>query len=215
MHYLRLSSLLLFLFLLSNCSVPYKNLHEDCSVTPSALRFQPVFDKVLYRCVVDGRVLFKKFHLSGLLFFKTMEDSSTRAVFQNEMGFTFFDFEWSPEDSFKVNQIIPQLDKPALVRTLQKDMNMFLMKNLDISSERVFRKDDETLHSFDLVQGKVYYIVEGKQLERIENTGKTKVITITMEGKTGSEGMPQTVFFNHHKANFTIQLTKLNTNADE
>jgi len=215
MHYLRLSSFLLFVLVLTNCRVPYKNLQEDRAVTTSALRFQPQFDKVLYRCVVDGRVLFKKFHLSGLLFFKTMDDSSTRAVFQNEMGFTFFDFEWSPEDSFTVNQIIPQLDKPALVRTLQKDMNFFLMKNLDTSSEKVFRKGNETLHSFDLVEGKVYYIANGQQLKRIENTGKSKVLTVTMEGKTASEDMPQTAFFNHHKANFTIQLTKLDTNADE
>jgi len=214
MQFLRLSNLLSFLLLLS-CATPYKGLQEDKSVTTSALRFKPQFDKLLYRCVVDGRVVFKRFHLSGLLFFKKLEDHSTRVVFQNEMGFTFFDFEWDSNDSFHVNNIIPQLDKPALIKTLQKDMNLLLMKRLNQSSETVLHKEEETYYRFDLEKGVVYYITRGNRLQRIENAGKTRVITIGLYGKKTPEAMPDSVLFNHHKANFTIQLHKIDTHADE
>lgn len=199
---------------LAACFNPYRKLVSAQTSYP-AMKFKPEFDKVLYRCVVDGRVVIKKFHLSGLLFFKKLGDGSTRAIFQNEMGFTFFDFEWNQADSFKVNQIIPQLDKPALIKTLQKDMNLLLMKNLPASSEKVFTMDNETYHRFDLEKGVVFYITRQEKLDRIENAGKSKVTTITLSGKDTDKAMPASVLFNHHKANFTIRLTKIDANADE
>ena len=165
--------------------------------------------------MVNGRLLLKKFHLSGLLFFKNLEDGTTRAVFQNEMGFTFFDFEWDRKDSFKVNQIIPQLDKEALIRTLEKDMDLLLMKGLDTASEAVFRRGDQIFHRFCLQKGVAYYITEQEKLVRIENAGKSKVVTISLSGKENDTAMPDSIIFNHHKANFTIQLHKIETNADE
>jgi hypothetical protein len=212
--FLRLSSFFFLLFLCS-CAAPYKGLQQDTSIKTSALRFRPQFDKVLYRCVVDGRVVLKKFHLSGLLFFKTMEDGTTRAVFQNEMGFTFFDFEWDLRDSFKVNSIIPQLDKPALIKTLEKDMNLLLLKNLDASTEAGFTKEAETLHRFTLKKGMAWYVEEGGVLKRIENTGKSKVITIELKDKRAETGMPAAVLFKHHKANFTISLNRIESHAEE
>lgn len=213
-HYLRLSSVFLLLFFFA-CASPYKGLHQQSAQVPSALKFKPVFNKVLYRCVVDGRVVFKRFHLSGLLFFKTMDNGSTRAVFQNEMGFTFFDFEWSVNDSFKVNNIIPQLDKAAVIKILEKDMNLLLMKHLNPQSEAVFTSGSELYHRFDLEKGVAYYIVNQGKLARIENAGKSKVITITLGEKETNTAMPASVFFNHHKANFTIDLKKIEANADE
>lgn len=213
MHYLKLSSLFFILFFAA-CAAPYKNLQQDNAVS-SALKYKPEFDKTLYRCVVNGRIVFKKFHLSGLLFFKNLDDGTTRAVFQNEMGFTFFDFEWDQKDSFKVNRIIPQLNKTALIKTLEKDMNLLLMKNLNIASEKVFRRSSDVFYRFDLDKGVAYYITQKDKLVRIENAGKAKVITIDLSGKQANNQMPASVIFNHHKANFTIQLQKIDGNADE
>lgn len=207
-RFLKPVSLLLLLFV--SCASPYRHLQEQSVNFSSALRFRPEFDKALYRCVVDGRFAFRKFHLSGLLFLKKMEDNSTRAVFQNEMGFTFFDFQWDgSSDSFKVNQIIPQLDKSALVKTLQKDFNLLLMKGLSPATEHVFQSGAEIYHRFDLERGVVYYIAAQNNLRRIENVGKTKVITITISGKDGDKAMPQSVVFDHHKANFTIRMNQI------
>ncbi|MBS1782504.1 MAG: hypothetical protein JSS78_05525 [Bacteroidetes bacterium] len=175
----------------------------------------PQFEKKLYRCVVDGRFLFKKFHLSGILLLKHFQDSSTRAVFQNEMGFTFFDFEWNQVDSFKVNQIIPQLDKPALIKLLQKDMNLFLMKGLNAHSEANFKDNDEIFYRFTLNKGYAYYIATKDTLRRIENVGKKKVITINIGEKGTPQSLPLTAIFIHHKANFTIKLNAIDDHVDE
>ena len=177
------------------------------------MRFKPAFAKELYRCVVDGRLLFKKFHLSGLLLFKTFEDGSTRAVFQNEMGISFFDFKWDAQDSFRVVSIMPQLDKPALVKTLRKDMNLILMKDLNERTEQTFSHPGGTYHRFTLDKGVAYYIVEAGALKRIENAGKQKVITITVGPKPALKAMPGTLFFLHHKAHFTIDLKKITEDA--
>lgn len=212
---LRSSSALLSLLLLFSCGNPYKTLVSETGAASSAMRFQPVFEKELYRCIVDGRFLLKKFHLSGLLLFKKMEDSSTRVVFQNEMGISFFDFEWDAENHFKVNQIIPQLEKPAVIRLLQKDMQLLLMNNLHTATEQHFTKASEKYDRFTLEKGYAYYISRQQQLVRIENAGKRKVITIELGEKKRPEDLPQTVVFTHHKANFIIQLTKIDTHADE
>jgi len=209
MRYLALSSLLF----LACCSSPYRHLATS-ETTNSALRFKPEFGKVLYRCVVDGRVVFRKFHLSGLLFFKDMHNGSTRIVFQNEMGFTFFDFEWNQQDSFIVHQMIPQLSKPAVVKTLRKDMAMLLMKDIDSSTEISFKGNDEWYHRFEMGNGFAYYIVENNQLVRIEQAGKQKVTTLTLQGKEGDQAMPSSVLVDHHKAHFTISLKKIENAED-
>ena len=212
-QFLKYASLLWLVFTAA-CSNPYKHLKQASGASSSAMRFQPHYTKQLYRCVVDGRVVFKKFHLSGLLLFKTFEDGSTRVVFQNEMGFSFFDFKWDKQDHFEVVSIIPQLDKPALVKTLRKDMNLLLMKNLDAATEQTFTKEDETYSRFTLEKGYAYYIARAHSLKRIENAGKSKVITITLSGKKTNEAMPDELLFRHHKANFTIQLKKIEQDAE-
>lgn len=201
--------------LLAACSNPYRKLATADRDAPSAMRFRPAVTKELFRCVVDGRVLFKKFHLSGLLLFKTFEDGSTRAVFQNEMGFSFFDFKWDAHDSFGVVSVIPQLDKPALVKTLRKDMNLLLMKQLDTVTERHFRMDQEQYDRFTLEKGYAYYISQGNVLKRIENAGKSKVITIKLAGPPKERaGLAGQVLFQHHKAHFTIDLKKIEPDAN-
>lgn len=213
-RFLKLSSLILVLFATS-CASPYKNLQKE-SIGNSAMRFQPKFKRELYRCVVDGKVFFKKFHLSGVLLFKEMEDSSTRVVFQNEMGISFFDFSWDKSDNFKVNSIMEELNRPAVVKTLQKDLGLFLMKGLDKSSEQHFSLEDDHYHRFTLEKGFAYYIEKSARLMRIENAGDSKkVTTITLEGKEKNSSMPEKVVFEHHKANFSIQLTKIVANVNE
>lgn len=204
---------LIFLLAITACGNPYSRLRTGGN-TASALQFKPVFSKALYRCVVDGRVLFRKFHLSGLLLFKSFEDGSTRAVFQNELGISFFDFKWDAADNFEVVSIIPQLNKPALVKTLQKDMNLLLMKNLNAFSEKAFNLQDKTYYRFTLDKGVVYYISKERKLLAIENAGKNKVITINVGQKDTPSTMPDSVFFRHHKAGFTIDLKKLTPDAD-
>jgi hypothetical protein len=178
----------------------------------SALRYRPVFEKELYRCVVDGHFFLKKFHLSGLLLFKQMPDQSTRIVFQNEMGFTFFDFQWSAQDHFTVRQIMPQLNKPMLIKLLQKDLSLLLLKGLNTASEAVFVQYRQYYHRFTLERGYAYYVTDSLGLARIDNVGKRKRVTgVFLTGRNEPNQLADTIFLKHYKAHFTIQLTKINT----
>lgn len=214
-HFLRLSSLL-FIFAAS-CATPYKGLQQQ-PLTSSVYRFQPEYDRVLYRCIVDGRFIFKKFHLSGVLFFKQLENGTKRAIFQNEMGIAFFDMEWDSTGNFKVKQVIPQLDKEAVIKTLQKDLEMLMMTGMDKKTEIMLggNRGKEQLHRLNREGGYVYYTIADEQLIKIENSNnRKKIVSVTMSGKAAKTSMPDTVLFSHHKANFTISLTKIERNVNE
>jgi len=212
-HFLGLISIIVLL--LVSCASPYRALHEIKDTKATALKYKPIFKREVYRCTVDGKFLFKKFHLSGILFFKQMDDGNTRVVFQNEMGFTFFDFGWNQNDSVKVYDILPQLNKPAVVKLLKKDLNLFMMRGLDKPSETLYKKDRDTYYRFTLSKGYAYYIEEDGKLVRIENVGKHKAVTTIIIGeKKTAHDMPGSILFAHHKAHFTIQLKKIEEHAD-
>lgn len=212
-HFLGLISIAILF--LASCAAPYHNLHEVKEVKSTAFNYKPEFAREIYHCSVDGRFLFKKFHLSGILFFKQLDNGDTRVVFQNEMGLNFFDFGWDLNDSVKVYDVLPQLHRPAVIKLLEKDLDMFLMRGLDKASEKVFKKDNETLYRFSLINGYVYYILKDGKLSKIVNTGKhSTVTTINLEDKPSPHAMPGSVLFTHHKAHFTIQLKKITEHAD-
>src|SRR5436190_13751389 len=134
MHYLLLSSCLFFF---PACSSVYRGTRNINVNTTCLLPFKPVFTKALYTTTVD--VVGK--HLSGLLLVKAMPDSSTRLVFSNEMGFKYFDFEFSAAGDFKVYYILPQMDKAAVLTTLRKDFELLLMQHLDTGKAFLLKKD--------------------------------------------------------------------------
>lgn len=202
------------IIILCSCSRPYRNMvAADSQESITAAHIRPQLDKILYRCEVNGRFLFKKFHLSGLLFLKLMPDSSTRIVFQNEMGLTYFDFGWNSRDSFQVNRIIDQMNKPALIRTLKKDFEILLVKNLDWQSPRLFA--DQTgnkIFRVNLNDGFAYYFFDQDEqhLLRIENADKRRKVTIfQFEQVPKINALPQQLLIRHLRAHFTIDLKKL------
>lgn len=214
-HYLRLSSLIILFF--ASCATPYKGLQQQ-AVRESVYRFQPEFDRVLYRCIVDGRFIFKKFHLSGVLFFKQLENGTKRAIFQNEMGIAFFDMEWDKDGNFRVRQVMEQLNKEAVKKTLRKDLEMLLMMGMDKNSEILMGQDrgKGQLYRLNREEGYVYYTVDDNRLVKIENADNRKtIVTVEIGGKTTLKAMPDSVLFKHHKANFTISLTKIERNVNE
>jgi hypothetical protein len=171
---------------------------------------KPKISRELYRCVVDGRFLFKRFHLSGILFFKQMDDGSTRAVFQNELGVAFFDFAWDTQDSFSVKSIMDALDRPAVVSTLRTDLNLLLMKGLAQDKESMIVYEGDTLSAFPVNSGTAWYRRTTGRLSGIEYWGKrSKVTSIRMAGWSDGQSLPLSVSFVHHKAHFSIELKKL------
>ena len=208
MPVLRIHCLLLIslLFLAAACSSVYRKM-ERTTADPACLQaFRPVFTKALYNTKVDvvGR------HLSGLLLFKTMPDSSTRLVFSNEMGFKYFDFEFAANGDFKVHYILPQMDKKALVTTLRKDFELLLMQHLDNTKSFARRKDGLVYHGFTQSKGNNYYITDSacSRLVRLERASSKKPVVVAIM-QHYSDGMPDSIGISHTNFDFTIGLKKL------
>src|ERR1043165_5751461 len=156
MRYLRFASIAVVLVGLTACGSSYRSLQKTGMEAGPWPR--PVFAKELFRCNVNGRFLFKRFHLSGLLLAKKLGDT-TRVVFQNEMGFPFFDFQWDGHDSFSVVSINERLNKPALIKTLQNDLEMLMVMKLSKDPPILFKNKigNETWFRYPRNKGYVYY----------------------------------------------------------
>lgn len=202
MHCLQLSSCLLVL----SCSSVYRSMQKTQQDASCVLRFKPVFTKALYKTKVDvtGK------HLSGLLLIKAMPDSSTRLVFSNEMGFKYFDFEFSASGIFKVYYILPQMDKKPVLTTLRKDFEIVLMHHLDFKESFTRSRDGLFYHGFPQAKGNNYYITDSTctRLIRMERASRKKpVVTVIMQNF--KEGMPDSIGISHTNFNFDIGLKKL------
>jgi len=226
MHYLKSGSLLLLLFLAA-CGSPYRKLkpmEADSLQVLEPFRFQPQFNDgatILYRCHVDGRFLLKKFHLSGILLFRDMPDGgrNTRAVFTNEMGASLFDFGWkinaNGRDSFQVYSIVEQLNKPALIKTLRKDLELMLVR--DLNDVKLFSGNGNFYYRSKLENGYAYYILDGrtKALNRIEIAGKKRVASIFQIGKGRDDDFADSLSFVHNKAHFSINAKRIHNAGTE
>jgi hypothetical protein len=122
-------------------------------------------------------------HLSGLIFIKEMEDRSVRVVFTNEVGVTFFDFSYTRSGEFSVKQIMPMLNKKAVIKTLQKDFALFI--GLPFRNEQhfqVFTVENEIYHRITWDSGTAYFITDPgcSTLQRMEyGSKKKKLVSIT------------------------------------
>jgi hypothetical protein len=188
------------------CSPSYQQMQAGTGDVNGLKKFRPAFTVALYNTQVDvvGN------HLSGILVIKKMPDSSTRLVFSNEMGFKFFDFEFSKEGDFKVYSIIQKMNKKSVLKTLRKDFELVLMEHLDNLSVSVRMKDGLVYYIFPQSKGYNYYITDrtGNKLIRMERASKNKtVVEAIMENY--SNGVPDTIGISHKTFNFNIGLKKI------
>ena len=201
MHYLLLSSLLLI-----GCSSAYRNLQKTSGDIHAIEKFRPVFKVALYKTEVNvmGN------YLSGLLLLKKMPDSSTRIVFSNELGLTFFDFEFSKKGDFKVYQVIKQMDRKAVIKTLRKDFELILMDPLDFSHAYLRTADQLKYYVFPQVKGLNYYITDitNTELVRMERASKRKTV-VTILTKNYNSGLPDSIGITHNNFHFIIGLKKI------
>lgn len=203
----------LFFCILIGCSTPYKSLQKSTETKCTALHFTQ-FEILKYRATID--VVGK--HLSGILIFKTMPDSSIRTVFINEMGSTFFDFTYY-KSSTVVNAVIENLNKKAVLKTLKKDIGMLLLKGIFTSTKpNSLTSNTEYYTQFFLQKGSVFYITNKTtcQTNNIENWGKhKKIISIYNSQFTQPASLADSIFIKHHTVNFTILLKKMETQVTD
>jgi hypothetical protein len=214
MRYLLYASF--FLLALSSCNKKiYREKQEITLTSPlTAADIRPAFEKELYRCVVDGKFGLKKFHMSGLLYFKNFSDTATRVLFQSELGSTFFDFGWDSKDSFRVYSIIDPMNKVALIKTLRKDFELLLVKNISKEPSGIYHFNNDPSKNFvrfGLNKGFVYYIVnKDRTLMGIENADEQrKVVVMKMTPADTVQRLPVALSINHLRAGFTIDLKKI------
>ena len=209
---------LLFLAALVACRPKlYRNLQVQTSTEklhsfsdPEQLKVH--FDRLLYSGQVYGKTpLGKRFHLSGLLFFKQMEDGGQRVVFQNQMGVSFFDFGWDTAGKFTVYQVMDQMNKPALIKTLKKDFEFLLYRNLKTPAAGLYYNPSGMDYlKYELEKGFVYYIFDQGNIVQIENADdKRKVVTIDLEQAKGRNTLAERIRIKHLRANFSIDLSKI------
>ena len=199
---------LLFLSLISgifSCNV-YRRMEKISSSGECPRQFKPVIGRALYKTAVDvtGK------HISGLLLIKTLPDSSIRIAFTNEMGFSFFDFGFLNKNEFKVYHIIPQMDKKAVIKTLRKDFELVLFRNMP-ERNRITLKDSSLIYyGFPQAKGVNYYITDipCSRLVKMQRASKSKpVAEAFMYLNSGS--VPDSIFIRHLNFNFSIQLRKI------
>jgi len=192
----------------------YRHMQKIQSDESCLQKFKPDFNHVIYKTSVD---VFGK-HISGLLIMKFMPDSSTRVVFSNEMGFSFFDFGFLPDSGFKVYQIVPQMNKKGLIKTLRKDFELVMFRNMDVSRYFALKDSNLIYHAFPQNKGVNYYITESlcRQLIKMQRASNKKpVMEAFMEG--GSLGIaPDSISIRHFNfSHFSITLKKISPLAPE
>ncbi len=203
----RTTYLILSSFLAISCSTLHKPMQAGLADITSVQKFKPAFKSDLYKATVDvvGN------HLSGLLLIKKMPDSSTRLVFSNEMGLTFFDFEFAANGAFKVHSIINKLDKGSIIKTLQHDFELVLMQHMNSPKASIKTSGDLVYFIFPQSKGYNYYITNssGSELLRMERASNKKVIVeAVMKDYTGS-GIPDTIGISHKTFEFNIGLKRI------
>lgn len=205
MRYFLLSSILGIALLTGACRSVYKGLQPVAADVNCIRQFSPQFNSTLYSTQVD----ILKHHLSGLLFFKQMPDSSIRVVFANEMGFKFFDFEFDKQGNFTKHYLLAKMDKKAVVKTLRQDFALVLL-HPDLSAAHTATDSRYRYIVVPTEKGNNYYITDTActQLVRIEKSSRRNpAVTVWMQHY--NNGVPDTINIRHEHFKFNISLQKV------
>jgi hypothetical protein len=188
---------------LLGCTSLYSKLQKTTTDNSCLQKFKPHFTSALYRANIDivGN------HLSGLLIIKKMPDSSTRIVFSNEMGFTFFDFEFPAGGKFVVHNVIKQMNKKPVLKTLRKDFELVLMENMENKNPYTLKDSNFLYIAFPQTNGFYYYITDLNctALIKMQRASKRKVVVEAVMNNY-LNGMPDSIDISHKKFNFDIGL---------
>jgi hypothetical protein len=198
--------LILLLLFFSGCRSIDQSLKPVQADSHCLEKFRPVFKADWYNANVD--VIGK--HISGLLLFKAMPDSSLRLVFTNEVGVTFFDFEFGKRGEFKVHQIIDQMDKKPVITLLRKDFELIMMRGLTAESLKSYVKNNEILYALPGKKETDYFITDKEcaSLLRIEKASKRKKkVEVILTGR--QQTSPDAVYLKHFTFDMQISLKKL------
>lgn len=200
MRYLLFGSFLLII----GCAPKTQPLSKGNLGSKCLLTAVPNFKSELYRASVDvyGN------HINGLMFFKTLPDSSKNIVFTTETGLTFFNFSWAQSGKFTVQHVIKKLDRKAVINLLRKDMELILIPkfysaNAKMASDASYAvefKKETTIFSVSQ---------DCASLEKVEVKHKGKVKT-TASFFPLRKNIPDSVYIEHLNFNMQFVLGRIN-----
>ena len=168
--------------------------------------FIPNVNSILYQA--DVEVIGK--HLSGLLLIKKMPDSSRRVVFSNEMGLTYFDLAFKNGGAFECIYAIRQMNRKAVIKTLQKDFSLMLMDNLNYANAYLSSDSLNRLYVFPDGDYRRIYATDMSNSHIIRaEAGSVKKIIVKEYFFNVVNNIPDSVAVVHQNFNFTIGLKRL------
>lgn len=191
---------------LLSCASDYRYVHAVEADQTCISKFLPFkIETSWYNTSVD--VVGK--HLSGLLLIKNMPDKSQRVVFTNEAGVTFFDFGFLPDGSFKVHNIVKQMDKRPVIQTLRKDFELILGIPFRRGTIQSWSLENDVLYGVKQKNETAYFITskDCASLRRLE-WGSTRKKMVTAELKGENQHAPDSIEIIHHTFNMQIRLIR-------
>lgn len=149
LQYLRLSFLISsFFLLLISCKTfqlaDAKLVNSDKSQLEN--NYFSTYDDRVYKCQID---VYKN-DISGILIVKKLNETTHRVVLTSDFGNKLIDFEVS-ENDFKLNYVLPDLDKKIIINFLKKDFRILLKKDYLVSE------------TFENKEFKIYISQENKE----------------------------------------------------
>jgi hypothetical protein len=191
----------------------YRHMKKSSAEEGCIPKFKPDFQRAEYKIAAD--VIGK--HISGLLLIKYMPDSSTRIVFTNEMGLSFFDFGFSGDTGFTVYHIVQQMNKPALIKTLRKDFALILFKNMDVTKSYDLNDSDEVYHAYPQTKAVNYYVTDKScsRLVKMQRASAKKPVMEAFFYDNLPGQSPDSIFIHHLNFNFSISLKKISPIASQ
>ena len=109
----------------------------------------------VYKCQMD---IYKN-HVSGILIIKKLNETTHRVAMTSDFGNKLIDFEIS-ENDFKLNYVLPDLDKKIVINFLKNDFRELLRKQYPVNES--FENDHSKIF-LSKMDKKAYYLFFGKE----------------------------------------------------
>lgn len=100
-----------------------------------------------------------KNHVSGILILKKINETTHRVVLTSDFGNKLIDFEISNDD-FKLNYVLPDLDKKIVINFLKNDFQQLLKRQYHVTES--FENENSKIY-LSKVDKKIYYLFFNKE----------------------------------------------------
>lgn len=163
---------ILFLLLFS-CSLPTTKGYLEKSVSKNIIE-NNYFSSEKTDYIYKAKIHIYNKNFGGILIIKKTGADQHRIVFTTEFGNKIFDFE-NTNGTFKVKYVLEELNKKAILGTLQNDFYILVKqfikvnKEFDSAKEIIFRSNYDK--DYDLYY---FWLKEDMQLFKIVKSSKTK-----------------------------------------